>query len=445
MREERRSTRAAAPSRGPGASAPGLAWLIVLAAASLARAQPPLTLAELERMAIERHPTLAQAAADIDTARGRARQAGTLPNPVVGYTAEEVSGGPIIRGGEHGFFVEQTIPLGGKLKLSRQVFEQQALEAEARADVQRTRVLTDVRVLYHRALVAARRIEAREQLAALATEAVAVSKQLMNVGAADRPDQLDIEIEEQEARLRLGEAQQAQARVWRELGVAAGDPDLAPRPLDDDRSKALLPALTDEAALSRLLGGSPELAEARAARERASLALKRARREPVPDLRLRGGPRYNRELLEQGPRSPVPVGWEAAFEAGVTLPLFDRNKGDIAAAQSTLLRADAELTRLTLALRARLADALERYHNASHTASTYRDEVLPRAEEAHRLHLAKYKEMAAAYPQVLIARRTFVQATERYLDALDAAWRASAEIEGFLLTGGLEGRGRADF
>src|SRR4029453_11300257 len=137
------------------------------------------------------HPALAQAAADVDAARGRARQAGTLPNPVVGYTAEEVSGGPTIRGGEHGFFVEQTIPLGGKLKLSRQVFERATSEAEARATVQRTRVLTDVRVLYWRAIVAARRVEARGQLTALATEAVAVSKQLMNVGAADRPDQLD--------------------------------------------------------------------------------------------------------------------------------------------------------------------------------------------------------------------------------------------------------------
>lgn len=430
-------------SRGPGAFALGLAWLIVLFTSGVAHAQAPLTLPELERMATERHPALAQAAAEIDAARGRARQAGTLPNPVIGYTAEEVSGGPIIRGGEHGLFVEQTIPLGGKLKLSRQVFERATSEAEARATVQRTRVLTDVRVRYWQALVATRRVEARTQLAALAAEAVTVTKQLMNVGAADRPDQLDIEIEAQQAKLRLTEAQQAQARVWRELGAAVGDPTLAMRPLAGDPT-TMAPALSDEAATSRVLGESPQLAEARAARDRAELTLKRARREPVPDLRLRGGPRYNRELLEPGPLSPQPVGWEAAFEAGVTVPLFDRNKGNIAAAQAELARAESELTRIGLELRVRLAETLERLHNATQTASTYRDEVLPRAEEAHRLHLAKYKEMASSYPQVLIARRTLVQATERYLDALDEVGRASAEIEGFLLTGGLGERRGSD-
>lgn len=68
--------------------------------------QATLTLAALEDMALRNNPTLVQARAQIEAARGRARQAGLLPNPLIGYTAEEVSGGPIIRGGEHGFFLE---------------------------------------------------------------------------------------------------------------------------------------------------------------------------------------------------------------------------------------------------------------------------------------------------------------------------------------------------
>ena len=88
--------------------------------------RPALTLAELERMALENNPTLPQALSGIEAARGRATQAGLLPNPTVGYTGSEISGGPIIRGGEHGLFVEQTIPLGGKLGLSRQIFNREA-------------------------------------------------------------------------------------------------------------------------------------------------------------------------------------------------------------------------------------------------------------------------------------------------------------------------------
>ena len=94
-----------------------------------------LTLAELEQMALTNNPTLVQAQALVDAADGKARQAGLFPNPTIGYTGNEISRGPIIRGGEHGFFIEQTIPLGGKLKLSRSVFEREAAQAEAILEV----------------------------------------------------------------------------------------------------------------------------------------------------------------------------------------------------------------------------------------------------------------------------------------------------------------------
>src|SRR5262245_34991504 len=44
-----------------------------------------LTLADLERMALQANPTLAEAQAAIRAAEGRRVQAGLWPNPVVGY------------------------------------------------------------------------------------------------------------------------------------------------------------------------------------------------------------------------------------------------------------------------------------------------------------------------------------------------------------------------
>ncbi|MGH9838475.1 MAG: hypothetical protein ACREEM_06805, partial [Blastocatellia bacterium] len=45
-----------------------------------------MTLADLERMALEGNPTMAQAEAAIRASEGRRVQAGLLPNPVIGYT-----------------------------------------------------------------------------------------------------------------------------------------------------------------------------------------------------------------------------------------------------------------------------------------------------------------------------------------------------------------------
>ena len=394
----------------------------------------PLTLAELERMALTNNPTLVQAQALVDAADGKAKQAGLFPNPTIGYTGDEISRGPIIRGGEHGFFIEQTIPLGGKLKLSRSVFEREVAQAEAILEGQRLRVLNTVRALYYQALAAARRVEMREQLTALSAEAVTVSRQLFNIGAADRPDLLEGEIEAQQADLALVSARNSQARTWQRLGLVVGDPRLVPQPLDGNID-AVPPMLNRQRALETLVRDSPELKAAKAAVERAEVALQRARKEPIPDLTMRAGLRYNRKLLEPG---PSPVGWEAFADVGVTIPIFNRNQGNVAAADAELARTRAEVVRLELTLRSRLADVFEQYSTTLQRVQAYRTQIVPRAEEAHNLFLARFRETAVAYPQVLIAQRTLLQVTEAYLDALEAGWGAVVQIQGLLLMGGLD-------
>lgn len=395
---------------------------------------PLLTLAELEARAVARNPTLAEAAAEVQAAHGRARQAGTLPNPTIGYTGDEISWGPVIRGGEHGFFVEQTVPLGGKLRLSRRIFDREATQAEALADAQRLRVLTDVRMLYYAALASQRRVEVRARLASLAAEAVGVSRQLFNTGAADSPDVLESEVEARRAELSLESARNDRYRVWRRLASFVGDLDLTPQPLDGT-IEAPVPELDRDAVVQQVLTQSPELKAARAAVERARAALLRAQREPVPDLVVRGGPRYNRELLE---RNGQPVGWEAAVDVGLVVPLFNRNQGAIAETRADVGRAEQEVTRLELELRSRVADAFDEYLTTERSAEAYRNDVLPRAERSYELYLTRYREMAAAYPQVLIAQRTWFQATDQYIDSAENAWRSALELEGLLLTGGLD-------
>src|SRR5262245_43412706 len=93
-----------------------LAALVFVAESAQAQTPtaPPssITLEELEQLALQNNPTTAAAAAAIDAARERTRQAGAWPNPVIGYTGEEIKTGDVDRRGQHGFFVEQTIPLG---------------------------------------------------------------------------------------------------------------------------------------------------------------------------------------------------------------------------------------------------------------------------------------------------------------------------------------------
>src|SRR6266404_909425 len=53
-----------------------------------APAPAAISLADLEQLALQHNPTLAQAALQVEAARGKALQAGLYPNPTVGYTGE---------------------------------------------------------------------------------------------------------------------------------------------------------------------------------------------------------------------------------------------------------------------------------------------------------------------------------------------------------------------
>ena len=67
---------------------------------------------------------------------------------------------------------------------------------------------------------------------------------------------------------------------------------------------------------------------------------------------------------------------------GVSIPLFNRNKGGIAAARADETRAEAERRRLELDLQSRTATTFNQYLTALRSSEVYRTEIVPRAEEA---------------------------------------------------------------
>jgi cobalt-zinc-cadmium efflux system outer membrane protein len=402
-------------------------------------AGPVMKLEDFEAMALQRNPTLAQADAAIRAAEGRQRQAGLFPNPVAGYFLEEFAFRSPGETAEQGAFIEQTIPLGGKLGKARNVFARERDQAVIQAEAQRLRITNSIRVLYFETLGAQRLVELRGDLSQLAREAVAITKELANVGQADRPDQLEIEIEAERAEIEFLNAQNDWTRAWQTLAAMVGNPMLAPARLAGNPEDDLAP-LNETQLLDTLLQQSPDLRVARAGVERARAVVVRERAERVPDLFLRGGLGYNYERFE--PVTPSLAGQrkgiEGRLEVGVNVPIFNRNQGGIAAAEAELSIAERDLERVQLELRTRFAGSFREYRNAQQLAERYRTAVIPRAREAYQMYLTNFRQMAAAYPQVLIAQRTLFQVEVEYARALVQLRERAIGLRGFLLEGGLD-------
>jgi cobalt-zinc-cadmium efflux system outer membrane protein len=188
--------------------------------------------------------------------------------------------------------------------------------------------------------------------------------------------------------------------------------------------------------VEKIVNESPAVRIAELGVKRAEAALARAKREPIPDLQLRGGMQQNGELLA-GPGGRA-VGLQAFASAGVRIPIFDRNQGNIATAKADAERAKREVERVKLLLRERAASVVQNYTFSQTAVDRYRNQMIPRAQKAYEMYSKKYQEMAAAYPQVLIAQRTLVQLEVSYVTALESFATNLLSLQSYLLTDGLE-------
>ena len=392
-----------------------------------------MRLEDLEQMALANNPTMAQVQANFRAAAGLTKQAGLYPNPTVGYYGDEIRGG-YNRGGKQGGFVSQTIVTGGKLRAARRVAKLQADEVETSGQIQRLRIVNNVRSLFCQVLAAQRLVEVRRNLSKLAADATQTSHQLGNVGQADRPDILQAEVEEQQATVKLRIAQQNLQASWRMLAAVVGRPGLSLTRVEGDLDA--VPDLNYEEWLATTLRESPEVKLSQQASERAEASLIQAKKAVIPDLQVTGIlVQNNTPLIETNPSRATGV--QGGAQIGIQLPIFNRNQGSVAAARAEIESAKQDLARVKLQIERELATLFRDYDSARVTVQQYKLEMLPRAEQAYRLYQTNYQKMAAAYPQVLISQRTLFQLEADYIQALENAWQTSVTIRGFGLMDGL--------
>ncbi len=351
-----------------------------------------ITLEDLEKMALEKNPTLVQATAEIAAAKARQLQSGLPPNPTVGYAGDEIRGGAF-GGGEQGAFVSQAFVTGSKLALNRKVTGQDVRIAEMESHEQQLRVMNAVRIAYYRVLSAQEMLDSKKDLVGISSETVKTARQLKNTGQSDESEVLQAEVAQQKLEMDVMLQENMLRQEWRALAAVVGNSSLEMGTvagyLDRD-----LPDLDEDKTIETLLRDSPAVAIAQAGVDRANAVLTRARREPIPDLEFRAGLSQDNEFLD--PPSHRGVGLIGFAEVGVQLHIFNRNQGSIQAAQSDIQRAKAETTRVELTLRERSAEVLGLYRNSRIMVEQYANQLLPRAQKSYELVSNKYGLMLAS-------------------------------------------------
>ena len=121
------------------------------------------------------------------------------------------------------------------------------------------------------------------------------------------------------------------------------------------------------------------------------------------------------------------------IQVGIPVPLFDKNQGNIRAAEAEEAMRLAELRRLKLSLRQRAASVYRDFETARIAESRYREEILGSATKNLNLITKGYQDGQVDFLSMLTAQRTLLNVQLTYLRSSRKLHNAVTKLNGHLL------------
>lgn len=382
------------------------------------------TLEALQELALQNNPTIRQASASTDMARGLQQQVGLYPNPQLGYLRNDgdISG----KSRSVGAFFGQEIVTRGKLKKAQAAEGWEVDQGNWNYEAQTYRVRNDITLRFYEVLAAQQAYQLAVRLEGLALRGFKTTEVQVNSKEAPRGDLLQARIQYKSATLSKKESQSRLTATWKQLVATTGCPDLAYQPLSGQLSGDI-PELDFDVAWMNLRDRSPLIgaAKARAQHFQGTYQLERANATP----------NFNVQVVAE--RDQIGKYSTVSTLISMPIPVHNRNQGNISRAAAQTHESAAEIQRTELALRDQLAEAFRRYEIAKAQVQELEASILPDAQESLELSVASYKASEVNFLTVLTAQRTYIEASVANLDAWLELRKVSTEIDGMLLTGAL--------
>ena len=379
-------------------------------------------LADVERFAMTHHPALSEAAAQAQVLRGKSDQAGAYPNPVFFASSPQWAGNI----SQFNAYVGQDFVTAGKLKLDRAALARAADQSDWAHSQAEYEVRTAVRQAFYSVLVAQRRFEVYAELQVVDDRSRDISRKLLEAGEGSTADVLALEAEAEIGRAKLENAELQLMAAQRKLAAATGSPNWdVPKLVADLNAK--LPEYQDQAVQSGVISEHSLAQISRLEIDRTQLLLDRACVQPVPNFNLQAG--YQRSL---DPSTSPGLRDQGYAQFSVTVPLWDRNRGNIQAAQSDLARASAQMRRVESELAQKVVLALTDFRTSSRLAERYQTQIIPRSRQVLKLNQQLFEKGQTDFDRVFTAQRSLADAELSLLDAHEKRWHAAATVSGLL-------------
>jgi cobalt-zinc-cadmium efflux system outer membrane protein len=389
------------------------------------------TVDELVARALADNPDLKAARIEVEASAARVQQAALRPNPMLEL------GGQKALSPDNNINVGLSLPLdlNGR-KEGRVAVAERELEARRRQVADRERRLrADVRMKAGEVLAAQRSLRVIEDLLRVNRDALAVVGHRVREGAAPTLDESlqVVEVNRLDAGRQLaGSRVEIAALQLKALaGMAADAPlvvrgDLAPEPVALDQADGMRRSLSDRA----------DLAVARAEVAMATAMVKKEEAEGRWDASINVG--YQRQnfgfnlngLTASGAVRPIQDVFHY-FGGGVsiTLPVRNRNEGNIAAAVAAVRAAERRVEFAVLTVQQEVSAAFTQYAAAQRSLQVYERGVRDVARRNLEIVRQAYELGRGSLLDVIAEQRRYIDIENGYTDALKQVYDAAVDIE----------------
>jgi outer membrane protein, heavy metal efflux system len=405
---------------------------LALCLGSPARAQDEgpgerVSLAQAIALALAREPAARAAKADVDVARGLRLQSALRANPTLSFEHREEPGGT-----DSATDVGVEWPLELFRRAPRVATADATLKVAEHEEANvRQQVVTDVAVAYGEAAAAARQLAITDDILSAATRQLELLRARAAQGATPALDRdvMDVEVRKIQAEraVHAGRSVMALVRLKRSLGMSPGASLTVTQSLEeltslDGLGRGASPARPDVLAL-----------EARVRVEEQRLAA--ARMDGRPDVTVFGSyMRMDTGFPQRGfsgdgvlERVRGQFNYVAAG-AMVTVPLWNRQQGNIAAALAARQGAEARVEAARLTAASEVAEARVREEQARAVVKLYEDGIRPLARRNLDTVRETYELGRATVFDVIAEQRRYLDAERAYTDAVAEAYASRVSL-----------------
>jgi cobalt-zinc-cadmium efflux system outer membrane protein len=392
-----------------------------------------LSLEQAVARALEQEPSLRAARSEIDVARGMRLQASLRPNPSVSFERREEPNGT-----DKQTTVAVEWPLDLFRRSPRVAVADREVAATELAVADRERLLAaEVRVRYGDVVAALRELTILDELVATTRRQHGLLRSRVEEGATPplERDLLDVEMRrlESDRLLQAGRTEAALFELKRVLGMSA-DAKLAVRDALEDLVRGESPATAPPSGTSTVLDQRTDVREAAARVAVAEAKVERAQAEGrfdvslfANDMRMDAG--FPQRGFTSGGGLEQIRGEFHYVSAGamITVPVLNRNQGDVAAARAEHAGAELASVAARLAADAELAAARTRDEHARQAVGAFTG--------AHTLARQNLTVVGQSYElgrvtvfDVLAEQRRYLDVERAYTETLRAAYEARTAL-----------------